>query len=119
MQREGLPGDPERLAVGDVAVDTWQPHVRLAGKDVWLRRRDWEVLLVLARAGGDVVPRDILHREVWGDRAGRHADRSADAYVFRLRVRLHEADPSRVHIHTHRNVGYRLAPEPAGERNEP
>ncbi|MBN9621486.1 MAG: winged helix-turn-helix domain-containing protein, partial [Actinobacteria bacterium] len=49
-----------------------------AGSDVWLTRRDWQVLLALARAEGRVVSRDALYREVWGAPIAGHRDRSLD-----------------------------------------
>jgi len=61
------------------------------------------------RSGG--AARD--YAEVWGG-LPRHADRSVDVYVSRLRAKLGEALPGRDLIHTHNGIGYRFSADGRG-----
>ena len=68
---------------------------------------------LLVERAGEVVPRDDILDEVWGDDAFP-SSRTIDNVVMRLR-RLLEPDPSTpVHLHTVWGVGYRFTPEPEG-----
>jgi DNA-binding winged helix-turn-helix (wHTH) protein len=40
-----------------------------------------------------------------------YRDRSVDVFVRRLRIKLHDAAPGWIYIHTHFGIGYRFAPE--------
>ena len=86
--------------------------VTVAGKRVWLTRRELEVLEVLAENAGRPVARDAIYRRVWGGDLAGFKDRSVEVYIRRLRVKLGKAAPDWDHIHTHFNIGYRLDPEP-------
>ena len=71
--------------------------------------REVEILWALAREPDKVVPRIRLYERIWGIRM-RHRDRSVDAYVGKVRIKLAEAAPRWEFIHTHRGIGYRFAP---------
>jgi DNA-binding winged helix-turn-helix (wHTH) protein len=43
-----------------------------------------------------------------------HGDRSVDVFVRKLRQKLERASPQWRYIHTHFGIGYRFAPEAAG-----
>ncbi len=71
-----------------------------------LTGREFELLEVLASAGGQVVARDELLAEIWG--ADQQSEAVLDATVHRLRRKL-EANPANPRILTTvRGVGYRL-----------
>ena len=57
----------------------------------------------------DPHPRGALRRGL--GREPRHADRSVDVYVSRLRSKLGEALPEQHLIHTHNGIGYRFSPD--------
>jgi DNA-binding response OmpR family regulator len=40
-----------------------------------------------------------------------YRDRSVDVFVRKLRLKLQEAAPGWIYIHTHFGIGYRFAPE--------
>jgi DNA-binding winged helix-turn-helix (wHTH) protein len=95
------------------------------GRDIELRRREFDLLLTLARNPGRVMTRATLLDAI----AGREAeafDRTIDVYVGRLRRKI-EADPKQPRlIVTVPGVGYRLAAKPkpanrpsdAGQRSD-
>lgn len=98
--------------VSPSAEDTGHTGVRIrarertvlrAGARVDLTRREFDLLLHLARHPGQVFTRTHLLRVVWGDALS--GDRTVDVHVARLRRKL--AAPV---LDTVRGVGYRLAP---------
>lgn len=113
LLRRGAPrGHAHRLQVAgcDVDLRAWT-LTRPDGRLEHLGERERGILRLLAERAGEVVPRDDILDEVWGDDAFP-SSRTIDNVVMRLR-RLLEPDPSRpVHLHTVWGVGYRFTPEP-------
>ena len=89
-----------------------------SGREVELRRREFDLLLTLARSPGRVMSRETLLDAI----AGREAeafDRTIDVYVGRLRRKI-EADPKQPRlIVTVPGVGYRLAAKPRLANRQP
>ncbi len=56
--------------------------------------RELQLLVTLASHPQRIMTREELYAEVWGSQP-RHADRSVDVYVSRLRSKLGEALPER------------------------
>ena len=74
-----------------------------------LGERELGILRLLAERAGEVVSRDDILDEVWGEDAFP-STRTIDNYVMRLR-RLFESDPaSPEYFHTVWGVGYRFTP---------
>jgi two-component system, OmpR family, response regulator RegX3 len=102
-------GGSERsvVEVGDVRVDADRHRVYVRGIEVALRRKEFELLLLLIENAGRVLTRDTLIDRVWGsDYVGD--TKTLDVHVKRLRHHL-EPDPSSPSIITTvRGVGYRF-----------
>jgi DNA-binding response OmpR family regulator len=81
-----------------------------AGVPAGLTRREFDVLLCLARNRGKVLDRRQIYLEVWGFTMV-HGDRSVDTFVRKIRVKLELISPHWRYIHTHKGVGYRFAGE--------
>ena len=84
-------------------VDVGARRVRVAGADVRLSRKEFDVLRVLLGARGAVCTREQLLDEVWGA-ALFGSTRTLDVHIATLRGKL--GDPELVE--TVRGVGYRL-----------
>jgi len=112
LRRRGWGGGPELLRFAGHTVDLRAWTATLAdGRQENLGERELGILRLLSRRAGEVVRRDDILDEVWGDDAFP-SSRTIDNVVLRLR-RLFEPDPSRpVHLHTVWGVGYRFTPEP-------
>jgi len=80
------------------------------GRPLRLTMRELQLLTTLAAHPQRIMTREELYAEVWG-RHPRHADRSVDVYVSRLRSKLGEALPELRLIHTHNGIGYRFSPD--------
>jgi two-component system alkaline phosphatase synthesis response regulator PhoP len=97
----------DRIAFGDVAVDTSARLVTKNGAACTLTPKAYELLLALVRREGRVASRAELLREVWG--YGNFVlSRTVDSHIAELRRKL-EHDPANPrHIVTVWKVGYRF-----------
>lgn len=92
------------VRIGDVEVHLGRYQVLVAGQPVVLARKEFQVLALLAIAGGAVCTRERIIAEIWGT-TWPGANRTLDVHVATLRTKL--GRPALVH--TVRGVGYRLA----------
>jgi DNA-binding response OmpR family regulator len=108
----------EPLVAGEVEVrlDQFQAFVR--GQSIELTRREFELLRLLTESNGHVLEREEIYQRVWGYTMA-HGDRSVDVFVRKLRQKLEKASPGWRYIHTHFGIGYRFAPEPDLNVDEP
>jgi len=93
--------------VGGIRVDPDRHRVFVRGQEVHLRRKEFELLVLLVENAGRVLTRDTLIARVWGaDYVGD--TKTLDVHIKRLRTHV-EADPSApTIITTVRGVGYRF-----------
>jgi DNA-binding response OmpR family regulator len=105
---------PAPLVVGDLEIDPARREVRVGGKPVQLKRREFDLLHYLARHSGMTLSRSRLLDAVWSDQLpGRGDTRTVDVHIHRLRERI-EPKPSRPrYLHTIRGLGYTLRPADA------
>ena len=100
-----------RYAIGPLEVEPDEMSAIVAGRRVWLTRRELHVLVVLAEHAGRPVAKDDIYERIWGSRVAGFKDRSLEVYIRRLRVKDWH------YIHTHHAVGYRLESEPRREES--
>jgi two-component system response regulator RegX3 len=118
--RRGTQGESSSRAadglfvVGDLEIDTGTRRVARGGQPVPVSAREFDILRLLAEAGGRVVERGHLFAHVWGaDFYGE--ERALDVYMRIIRKKL-ESDPAHPrYLHTVRGVGFRLADERPAE----
>ncbi len=95
----------ETYTFGEFFFDFSNLTLRFRGKDENLTLREAEVLRLLCRKLGQVVPRQDLLNEIWG-KDDYFLGRSLDVFICRLRKFL-KADPN-VHIVNIHGVGFKL-----------
>ena len=96
---------PEQDAIGDFAIDRAARRVLIAGKDVKLTAREFDLLSYLIANSGRVQSRDALLEHVWGpDFSGDR--KTIDVHIRWLREKLTGRVP--FVIATVRGIGYRL-----------
>jgi DNA-binding response OmpR family regulator len=100
-------GDHERLVVGDLELDVAARRVLVAGREVALRPREFDLLVRLARDAGRVVNRETLMNDVW-DEHWWGSTKTLDVHLNALRRKLGEEAGSPSRITAIRRVGYRL-----------
>ena len=103
QQQTKLPGS--RFVFGNVELDTARRAVAVDGKAVRLSPREYDLLVALARAGGNLVTNEELRQTVWQG-AIEPGSRAISQCVSELRRKVDPAEPR--HIHLVRKYGYRL-----------
>lgn len=102
-------GAEEIIQAGELLIRPAQYTASARGEVLVLSRREFGLLVFLARAPGRVIPREQLYAEVWGGEMEK-SDRSVDVYVHKLRTKLGGVLPDWSFIHTHFGFGYRWEP---------
>lgn len=98
--------DRDQLVIGDLTVDVDTHVVAVAGQEVALRPKEFDLLVALARNAGRVVTRERLLEQVW-DEHWYGSTKTLDIHIWALRRKLDRPDrPGR--ITTVRGVGYKL-----------
>jgi DNA-binding response OmpR family regulator len=95
-----------RIEVGPLTIDTGARAVSIDGRDIDLRRMEFELLVHLAREPERVFAKDELLRTVWGYRCGG-STRTVDSHASRLRRKL-APDGDAQWVISIWGVGYRL-----------
>jgi two-component system alkaline phosphatase synthesis response regulator PhoP len=96
---------PARLESGDLVVEVGARRAVLAGSELQLKPREFDLLTYFLRYPGQVLKRDRLLRNVWGYESAGDT-RTVDVHVRWLRGKI-EYDPnSPTRIQTVRGVGY-------------
>jgi two-component system, OmpR family, copper resistance phosphate regulon response regulator CusR len=106
VQRRGRGSDALQHSVGDLHLDRPTRRVTRAGQPVELTVREFDLLEYLMRFSGEVVSREALARDVWGERSRSSTlDNVIDVHVARLRRKI-EGDGGGKLIHTARGIGF-------------
>lgn len=98
---------PDLLRVGNIEVDIEGRRVRLAGQEVDLTQREFDLAAVFLKNIGRVLPREELLAAVWA----READvdtRTVDTHASRLRKKLGLSGESGLMLTSVYGQGYRL-----------
>ena len=98
------------VTVGDLRVDFAARRAWLAGEELRLTRKEFDLLARLASDAGHVVTREVLMSDVW-DENWFGSTKTLDVHIAWLRKKLGEDPGAPRHIHTVRGVGFRLAAE--------
>ncbi|RQX15788.1 DNA-binding response regulator [Micromonospora ureilytica] len=93
----------EPLVLGPMRIGVGTREVTVDGTLVPLTRKEFELLLLLARRAPNVVSRDVILDQIWGA-AWESSSRTLDTHIAALR---HKLRPDVV-IRTIHGVGYRL-----------
>ena len=105
--RRAQPADSTRpIEGGGIALDPARHRVTVAGAEVGLTPKEFELLQTLMEAAGRVLSREQLLSRVWGyARADEIESRTVDVHVRRLRAKLGAAGSR---IATVKTIGYRF-----------
>jgi DNA-binding response OmpR family regulator len=95
----------QQLGIGEYTLDTDTLRLRFKDGETKLTRRDNDLLFMLVSRKNQLVKRDEILLQLWGD-DDYFAGRSLDVFVSRLRKYLRH-DPN-VQIENHHSVGFQL-----------
>jgi DNA-binding response OmpR family regulator len=105
--RRAAPDAPERYEVGELVVDRVARTVTVAGRNVHVASKEFELLAKLASAPRRVFTKDELLRDVWGYRSDLRT-RTLDSHASRLRRKLERAGGGCCFVVNVWGVGYKL-----------
>ena len=91
---------------GDVSVDFKSHEVMKAGKKLHLTALEFDLLKFFIGHKGEVVTRDAMLDEAWGDAIV--SPRTIDPHIVHLRQKLEDKPASPKHIISVRGVGYKF-----------
>jgi DNA-binding response OmpR family regulator len=95
------------ISIGELEINTMNHTVALNCHEIKLPKKEYELLLFLAKHPNRVFSRDELIEMIWGwDFEGE--DRVVDLYIKRLRSKLSKAENQSITIKTVWGVGYQL-----------
>ncbi|MFT4126533.1 MAG: response regulator transcription factor [Gordonia sp. (in: high G+C Gram-positive bacteria)] len=98
------------LEGGDIRLDARARRVLVAGADLVLANREFDLLRFLMERAGEVVGRDEILTEVWGS-ADLRSSKTLDMHISWLRRKIGDDRRDRPrHIVTVRGVGFRFDP---------
>ena len=104
LRRTEQKPETEDYQVGDLFVSPQRPVVRVAGEEVPLTNKEFELLCLLLEHQGMAMTRDAIMDGVWGQEFSRE-NRTLDVHVRTLRTKLGAAGH---YIETVRGVGYKI-----------
>jgi len=97
---------PQRVAAGNVSADLNARTVTVAGAELVMTRREFDLLSALLTKPGAVFSRDQLLTRVWPQSKAVNQN-TVDVYISYLRNKLQGAEAT-VTLSTIRGVGFRL-----------
>jgi DNA-binding response OmpR family regulator len=111
LRRSGESGRPAGAVhrFGSVQVDMEARRLTVAGREVAITAREFDLLAYFVTHPGRVHSRERLLSAVWGAREFETA-RTVDNFVARLRAHLGEDAENPRHLQTVRGAGYRFVP---------
>lgn len=95
----------DAMEIGDVRIDTARHEVTIAGEPVYLRTKEFSLLVALAQNLGIVMTRDKLLELVWGFEYFGET-RTVDVHINHLRDKLADSGAT---IETIRGMGYKMS----------
>lgn len=103
-------GEGTQLELADLKLDLLSRNVERAGRRLDLTPKEFDLLAYLLRAGGQIVSREMLARDVWKITArATPLDNVIDVHVSHLREKVDHDFETKL-VQTVRGVGFVLRP---------
>jgi two-component system, OmpR family, KDP operon response regulator KdpE len=107
LLRRVAPDEQAAVEVGALAIDPAARTAALDGEPLELSRKEFDVLVYLARRTGTVVTKQELLAEIWNQPFGG-TEKTVDTHLSWLRSKLGESANAPRYLHTVRGVGIKL-----------
>lgn len=98
-------GERPIFQVGELSVDLVKRIVKVAGKEISLSPKEYDILRLMVQHAGKVLTHQHILRQVWGASADVQYLR---VYVRQLRQKIEQSPDQPQYILTETGVGYRL-----------
>jgi two-component system KDP operon response regulator KdpE len=110
LRRGAAVDEQPRVTTADFTIDLAAKRIEREGHDVHLTPTEWQIVEVLARNRGKLVPQQQLLQQVWGPEYETETH-YLRLYLSQIRHKL-EPDPSRPrYFITEPGMGYRFVEE--------
>ena len=112
LRRANLSKEPESaepIKIGDFHIDLQTRIVTVAGREVHLTPKEFDLLVYMARHPEKVLTHGVLLKAVWGAQSIQQPE-YLRVFINQLRKKIEPSDPPR-YILTEPWVGYRFRPE--------
>jgi DNA-binding response OmpR family regulator len=107
LRRGSATTSDETIQVGELRIDPAAREATLAGEELDLSPKEFDLLRVLAERSGEVVSKRALMAEVWREPYGG-AERTVDVHLSWLRNKLGETAQDPRYLRTVHGVGVKL-----------
>lgn len=94
-------GDSDVISIGELIIDKERYVVTVAGNELMLPKKEFELLLLLASKPDKVFTREEIYNSIWGDSI-IVGDRTIDVHIRKLREKIGQD-----YIRTIKGVGYK------------
>lgn len=101
------------LKFGEFELDIRNHRLRLSGSDLKLERIPMQLLILLASRPGELVRREEIIQELWGDEINVDTENAINTAVRKIRQVLGDDSSSPRFVQTVSKRGYRFLGEPA------
>ena len=104
-RESSAPADEKTIVSGDMVIEQDNRRVTIAGREIRLTAKEFDVLELLATHPGQVYSREKLLTMVWGaDYPGD--ERTVDVHIRRLREKVETNSSEPRYVHTKWGMGY-------------
>ena len=107
VKEQANAGNPHLLQFGNLIIDKQRREVRLDGKAVRIKPKEYELLQFLARHKGVALSRNLILERVWNWNYDGNS-RTVDVHVRWLREKIEPDESNPTRIVTVRGIGYRF-----------
>lgn len=110
LRRAGSDFQDDALEAQDIKIDVSAHRAFQDGRELQLTAKEFDLLRILIKEAGNVVPRQVIMQEVWGsDPAG--STKTLDMHISWLRRKLGDDATYPYYISTVRGMGFRFETE--------
>ncbi len=102
VEEEEKVADDTTINIGSLSIDRERYMISVAGQEMVLPRKEFELLSLLASKPGKVFTREEIYSSVWGEQV-IVGDRTIDVHIRKLREKIGED-----HIKTLKGIGYKF-----------
>jgi two-component system, OmpR family, alkaline phosphatase synthesis response regulator PhoP len=108
---DGEPTQPEVIRVGDLQINLEQHSVTVSDRTIELTPTEFDILVVLARQPKRVFTRLQIMEQAQGN-AFEGYERTMDAHIKNIRIKLEPNPKKPIYVHTVFGVGYKFEVNP-------
>lgn len=110
LRRAGSDFQDDALEAQDIKIDVSAHRAFQDGRELQLTAKEFDLLRILIKEAGNVVPRQVIMQEVWGsDPVG--STKTLDMHISWLRRKLGDDATYPYYISTVRGMGFRFETE--------